>query len=114
MFIATSTYAQKRKHIEVKYYKQMDRSLVENDNSKNNYTIISPYNKHLILTGDNENPSIKIQYDKPGEAYDGKEVMYNDGISANIDRNINYLNESANIPPINGRSRFKNSTTFLH
>lgn len=106
--------AQNRKNIKVKYYKHTDRTVASADNTHDNYTFITAHNSHVMITSDNKKPRINIQYDKPGEAYDGKEVMYNDGVEANIDRNINYLNSAANVPPLNGRSGFRTGGTFFH
>ncbi|MEZ5017829.1 MAG: hypothetical protein R2800_12300 [Flavipsychrobacter sp.] len=114
MFLTSSAFAQDKKNIKVKYYKHTDRTLASNEVTEDNYTIITAYNKHVILTSDKKNPRINIQYDKPGEAYSGEEVMYNDGVEANMDRNINYLNSATKLPPLNGRIGFRNGNTFFH
>ncbi len=38
-----------------------------------------------------ENPRFKASYDMPGDVYEGEEVLSNDGVAANKERNINYL-----------------------
>jgi len=48
------------------------------------------------------NPRIKVSYEDPNGAYEGKETSINDGVQKNIERNINYLDGSVQLPPNDG------------
>lgn len=48
------------------------------------------------------NPRLRASFDRPGDVYEGKEVLSNDGVEKNIERNINYLDFSVNRPPNDG------------
>ncbi len=48
------------------------------------------------------NPRIRVSYEDPNGAYKGKETMINDSVKKNINRNINYLDESVQLPPNDG------------
>ena|SRR5690606_16353764 len=45
-------------------------------------------------TSNKHNPRLKVAYDMPGDVYEGKEVLSNDGVANNMNRNINYLDFS--------------------
>ncbi|RYY26977.1 MAG: hypothetical protein EOO04_10020 [Chitinophagaceae bacterium] len=45
---------------------------------------------------------IRVTYDDPGAAYEGKESMINDGIKKNKIRNINTNNGGYDLPPNDG------------
>lgn len=55
-----------------------------------------------ISSSAKENPRFRVSYDMPGDAYDGKDVMSNDGVAKNKERNKNYLDWSVNRPPNDG------------
>lgn len=48
------------------------------------------------------NPRFRVSYDDPNGAYEGKETLTNDGVQKNINRNVNYLDNSVNLPPVDG------------
>lgn len=48
------------------------------------------------------NPRIVVAYDDPNAAYEGKESRINDGVKKNKTRNINYLDSSVDLPPVDG------------
>lgn len=48
------------------------------------------------------NPRLKADYDMPGDVYEGKEVLSNDGVAKNRERNINYLDFSVRRVPNDG------------
>lgn len=45
-----------------------------------------------------DNPRFRVSYDQPGDVYKGKEVMSNDGVAKNIERNINYRDYAEGTP----------------
>ena len=45
---------------------------------------------------------IRVTYDEPGAAYEGKESMINDGVRKNKQRNINTNNGAYDLPPNDG------------
>ena len=47
---------------------------------------------------------IRVTYDEPGAAYEGKESMINDGLRKNKQRNINTNNGAYDLPPNDGGS----------
>lgn len=100
MFIATSAQAQNRKG-KMKVCDH-DKSAVLKKEKQGKYTTVSNYDQYIVVKSNKDNPRFKAQYDKPGDGYEGKEVMYNDGVEANIARNINYLDFSVNRPPVDG------------
>lgn len=55
-----------------------------------------------VTSSSKENPRFAVSYDMPGDVYEGKEVMSNDGVQANRVRNINYLDTSVENPPNDG------------
>jgi len=59
--------------------------------------------------GTNNNPryrgNIRVTYDEPGAAYEGKETMINDGVRKNMKRNLNTNNGAYDLPPNDGRLR---------
>lgn len=66
------------------------------------YTTVNNYDQYVVVKSNKDNPRLKAHYDKPGDAYEGKEVMFNDGVAANMARNINYMDFSINKPPVDG------------
>lgn len=48
------------------------------------------------------NPRFQVSYDMPGDVYEGKEVLSNDGVAKNLRRNINYLDWSVTKAPNSG------------
>ena len=48
------------------------------------------------------NPRIRVSYDDPTAPYKGQESMINDGVKKNINRNINYLDNSVQLPAVDG------------
>lgn len=100
MFIAISAQAQNRKS-KIKVCDH-DKSTVLMQEKQGKYTTVSNYDQYIVVKSNKDNPRFKVQYDKPGDAYEGKEVMFNDGVEANIARNINYLDFSVNRPPVDG------------
>ena len=48
------------------------------------------------------NPRIRVTIDDPQAPYEGKESMINDGVEINKVRNINYLDSSVELPPVDG------------
>ena len=53
-----------------------------------------------------KNPRILVSYDDPQAPYLGQESRVNDGVQKNIDRNINYLDYSTDLPPNDGSGSF--------
>jgi hypothetical protein len=49
-----------------------------------------------------KNPRFGASYDDPNAAYQGKESKINDGVQKNLSRNLNYINNGANLPPNDG------------
>ena len=45
---------------------------------------------------------IRVTYDEPGAAYEGKESMINDGVRKNEQRNLNTNNGAYDLPPNDG------------
>jgi len=45
---------------------------------------------------------IMVAYDDPNAPYQGEESAVNDGVDKNKERNINYQNNAANVPPNDG------------
>lgn len=56
------------------------------------------------LSSNRNNPRIRVSVDDPMAPYEGKESMVNDGVQKNINRNINYLDASVVLPPVDGQS----------
>jgi hypothetical protein len=48
------------------------------------------------------NPRILVSYEDPNGAYEGKETRINDGVQKNKARNLNYLDGSVQLPPVDG------------
>jgi hypothetical protein len=48
------------------------------------------------------NSRIIVSYEDPNGAYEGKETLINDGVEKNKARNINYLDGSMQLPPVDG------------
>jgi hypothetical protein len=48
------------------------------------------------------NPRLRVSYEDPNGAYEGKETSINDGVKKNIQRNLNYLDASMTLPPNDG------------
>ncbi|MCB0696402.1 MAG: hypothetical protein KDC07_03500 [Chitinophagaceae bacterium] len=57
------------------------------------------YVRYDVPTG---NPRLKASYDMPGDVYEGKEVLSNDGVAKNMRRNMHYLNFSVRRVPNDG------------
>jgi hypothetical protein len=53
-------------------------------------------------TSNKRNPRILLSYDDPQAPYLGEESRTNDGVQKNIQRNINYLDNSVDLPPNDG------------
>lgn len=53
------------------------------------------------------NPRLKADYDMPGDVYEGEEVLSNDGVAKNMERNINYLDFSNPRVPNDGGVMYK-------
>lgn len=103
IFITTGAMAQNRTS-KIKVCNH-DNTVVKQKQSKaanGKYTTVNNFDTYIIVKSSKENPRFKAEYDKPGDAYEGKEVMFNDGVAANIARNINYLDFSINRPPVDG------------
>lgn len=49
-----------------------------------------------------QNPRILLSYDDPQAPYLGKESRTNDGVQKNKERNLNYLDNSVDLPPNDG------------
>ena len=56
------------------------------------------------VTSKMKNPRIRVSIDDPNAPYQGEESMANDGVQKNKTRNINYLDASVILPPVDGRS----------
>lgn len=54
------------------------------------------------VVSNKRNPRIVVSYDDPNGAYKGEETMINDGVQANKVRNVNYLDNSVTLPPVDG------------
>jgi hypothetical protein len=61
----------------------------------------SSENRQISFKG---NPRFSVLYDDPNGAYEGKETRINDGVQKNVHRNINYLDNSVDLPPNDGNS----------
>lgn len=55
-----------------------------------------------VYTSVKGNPRFTVTYDDINGAYEGKDTKANGTVSANIERNINYLDNSVNLPPNDG------------
>jgi hypothetical protein len=80
---------------------------VKTDNSGASLRMLDSYT-HLgygsNVSSNRNNPRIRVSIDDPMAPYEGKESMVNDGVQKNISRNINYLDASIDLPPVNGSS----------
>lgn len=54
------------------------------------------------LYSNRHNPRILVSVDDPAAPYKGEESRTNDGVHANIERNINYLDNTMVLPPNDG------------
>lgn len=57
---------------------------------------------YMFIQSEKDNPRLRASYKVPGDVYEGDEVPSNDGVQANIQRNINYLDFSVTRPPNDG------------
>lgn len=65
-------------------------------------TVHMGYSSNTPLFSNRRNPRIRIAIDDPNAPYKGKENMTNDGQQKNKIRNINYLDNTADLPPNDG------------
>lgn len=56
----------------------------------------------FMARSNKDNPRFKVSYDMPGDVYEGKEVLSNDGVANNKRRNLNYLDWSVTKAPNSG------------
>lgn len=65
------------------------------------YSTARPFSSMSVLSN-RRNPRIRVTIDDPQAPYEGKESMINDGVQKNKQRNINYLDNSVELPPNDG------------
>lgn len=70
--------------------------------TKNEAPVASYSQFVYVSTSNKENDNIKVLYDDEEAAYEGKNSPINDGVKKNVNRNINYLDESVDLPPVDG------------
>lgn len=59
---------------------------------------------HKRTTHTYKHHNIAVSQNDDHAAYEGKSSRSNDGVKKNIHRNMNYQNNSANLPPNNGNN----------
>lgn len=81
-----------------------------NDNEKQVEKSLSRLNSYTYVKGTprqqgesyKKNPRFIVTYNDPQAPYEGKESLVNDGVEKNKNRNINYLDNSVDLPPVDG------------
>ena len=77
-----------------------DETLVSQSLRRQDTYVHMGYSRRLY--SNRHNPRILVSVDDPAAPYKGEDSRVNDGVHANIERNINYLDNTIILPPNDG------------